>query len=201
MPLGFLMMLLIAFLLGIAVGWLMLARRRPPALDAPPPPAPPPPVPVRFDATAFASALAPRLAGAPANGAALTDGTGASPTSVVWVDGGDELLVHLDSVTTRVQDGIIIASIDVETDQTGRTPLVARFAVGGPNDPAGLVAVTDALPAGNGLLAARWGQTVQTALWSGILSLVIDHAVEHHLTPHGLSAHAGYITLHTSATP
>jgi hypothetical protein len=90
----------------------------------------------------------------------------AAQKAVIWVDRGDEVLVHLDSVRVKIADRLLLMSVDLETDQTGRTPLIAAFALGDDKDPAGLVAVTDDLPRGNGVLASRWGKILQEALWA-----------------------------------
>ena len=107
----------------------------------PPPPCPPYKIPDQLDAPALATALQATLAGTPADGSALPAQSSAQPPPrVVWVDHGDEVLAHLDSLRTRVVSGKLLVSLDLETDQTGRTPLVVAFALGGANDPAGLVA-------------------------------------------------------------
>jgi hypothetical protein len=134
-----------------------------------------------------------RLGGTPADGSAPA---AQPPNKVIWVDQGDEVLVHLDSVRTRTLDRMLLVSVDLETDQTGRTTLVVPLALGNANDPAGLVAVTDQYPRGNGLLASRWGESVQAAVWSTVLGIARDHAAERGAAPAGISAAAGAITLH-----
>ena len=115
---------------------------------------------------------------------------------MVWVDHGDEVLAHLDSLAARVSGGRLLVSLDLETDQTGRTPLVVAFALGGANDPAGLVAVTEPFPRGNALLAARWGEAVQAAVWAGLLALAQDHAEERGSAPRGIAALEGSLQFH-----
>jgi hypothetical protein len=178
----------IVLLIGIRIGWLLARRSRPG-----PPYTPPPVVPDTFDESTLPAALAVRLAGTTANGAALAASPG---NQVIWVDAGDEVLVHLDSIQTKVLDRMVLISVDLETDQTGRTPLIVNFALGNAQDPAGLVAVTDEYPRGNGSLAARWGETVQAALWSTLLGLAQDHATERGKAPSGISAATGVLTLH-----
>ncbi len=152
-----------------------------------------PPVPGKFDEAALATTLGMRLVGTPANGAAPD---GVAPSKVVWVDHGDEVLVHLDSTRVRMLDGSLLVSVDLETDQTGRQPLVLAFALGGHNDPAGLVAVTDELPRGNTMLASRWGAALQAAVWSSVLGLASDHADDVRQAPHGITVSAGELRLH-----
>lgn len=150
-----------------------------------------PAIPGQIAGTDVASYLAVRLAGTPADGSAPPV---ASPSRVVWVDNGDEVLVHLDSTTTQIAQQSLLVSIDLECDQTGRTPLVVAFALP-PDDTAGLVVATDEYPRGNGLLAARWGAAVQAAAWTALLSLASDHAAQHGQVPRALAVAGGNLHL------
>jgi hypothetical protein len=94
---------------------------------------------------------------------------------------------------------MVLVSVDLETDQTGRTPLVCSFAVSSAGELGGLVATTDDLPRGLGTLASAWGQQLQTAVWSTLMGLVNDHASERSLTPRAISASAGTLSLHAGA--
>ena len=160
--------------------------------------------------------MANRLAGTPANGsrtavlsapinivAAAGSAAGASaPAAVIWVDGGDEVLVHLESVQTKmIGGGLLLVSVDLETDQTGRTPLIVRLALAPSDQAAGLVAITDALPTGNGVLAARWGSVLQNAVWAALLGLAQDHATQSGLAPRTIGVTAGQFTLQPGAPP
>lgn len=163
------------------------------------PPSSNPTIPNQFNETSLGAAIATRLAGgSTASGAAPPQ---AAQKAVIWVDRGDEVLVHLDSVRVKIADRLLLISVDLEADQTGRTPLVAAFALGNDEDPAGLVAVTDDLPRGNGLLASRWGKIFQEALWASVLSIASDHADERRGAPLTISAKAGALQFHTAATP
>jgi hypothetical protein len=159
-------------------------------------PCPPLKVPNQLDEKILAAQLTVRLAGTSA------DGTAASaqlPDTILWIDNGDEVLVHLDSLRTAILDGMILVSIDLETDQTGRATMVVPFAVGKPGDPAGLVAVTEEFPRGNGVLASRWGSVIQAAAWSSLLSLANDHASERFASPLGIAAQKGSLSLQAGA--
>jgi hypothetical protein len=119
------------------------------------PPGPPgpsgsqPAIPDTLDEPTLTGLLNARLAGAPADGSAPT---GTAPASVVWVDQGDAVLVHLDSVAVRFVGQTVLVSMDLECDQTGRTPLVVIFALGADaSTGAGLIAVTEEFPRGNAL--------------------------------------------------
>ena len=169
-------------------------------IGPPGPPGPaglPPAIPDTLDETALGALLSVRLVGTPADGSAPGATTAAS---VVWVDQGDAVLVHLDSVAVRFVGQTVLVSIDLESDQTGRTPMVTAFALGADaTTGAGLVAVTEEYPRGNAMLAARWGAVVRNAAWSALLQLANDHADERNLTPAGLTVAAG--ALHLTAAP
>jgi len=150
-------------------------------------------IPSRLDPRPLAHALQPHLAGRPADGSVAPAST---PTTVVWSDAGDEAIAHLDSLQIRILDGAVVASMDLETDQTGRAPVVVRFALAAQDPAAGLIAVTDEVPGGDPMLAARWGATVQDAVWASLTGLAADHAAQNGFAPHGLSAVAGALRLH-----
>jgi hypothetical protein len=192
---GLILLILLIFLLGLIVGLLLASRFR---LPPPPPPPPPPPykIPDQLGPGTLTTNLVPRLAGTVANGSRAA---GPAPTGgVVWVDAGDEVLVHLDAAQVRILDQALLVSVDLETDQTGRTPLTVVFALGTATDPSGLAATTDEFPRGNGLLAARWGASLQAAVWSSLLGLSQDHATERGKAPRGISAAGGLLTLHAA---
>ncbi len=73
------------------------------------------------------------------------------------------------------------------------------LALGDASDPVGLVATTDELPRGNGLLAARWGRALQAAVWASLLGLSQDHATERNQAPAGISAAPGRLSLRAGA--
>lgn len=153
----------------------------------------------QFNETTLAVAISRRLAGtSAANG---TTAPAATQKAVIWVDRGDEVLIHLNSVRVKIADQLLLFSVDLETDQTGRTPLVTAFALGDDKDPAGLVAVTDDLPRGNGALASRWGKILQEALWASVLAILTDHAQVARGVAMGISAKAGSLQLHLGTTP
>jgi len=147
-------------------------------------------IPQRLDEATLSAAIARRL-GSPD---ALPAGF-AAPGPVVWVDGADEVLVHLPSLRVALRDRLVAVSVDLETDQTGRETLVMPFSVGGPRDPAGLIAATEALPRGDGLLVGRWGRIVQDAVWSALLAVVDDYATRLKKLAFGFTAGNGVLSL------
>lgn len=97
--------------------------------------------------------------------------------AVVWVDHGDEVLVHLDSIQTKLAHGVLLIAVDLETDQTGRQTLVVALAPGkNPDDE--LTLVTEQLPRGHAELGARWGHILQDALFAALEDMALTHAQE-----------------------
>jgi hypothetical protein len=200
--LAVILLIISGFAVLVLLAWLLLRREHPVIHPAPVPPPPPPSgpykIPDNFGEADLPGALTVRLMGTPANGvpsAASSSSTAAAPSSVIWVNGSNEVLVHLDSTQVRILDGMLLVSVDLETDQTGRTPLICSFALSSAADPAALVATTDEYPRGDGSLASCWGQQLQQAVWSSLLSLANDHAGERNLSPRGLVATAGKLSL------
>lgn len=149
-------------------------------------------VPSTVNEAALAAQVAARLAGASADGSKLGN---VNTATIVWVEHGDEVAVHLDSVQVRIIPSSLLVSVDLETDQTGRATVVTAFALGGPGDPAGLTAVADDLPRGLGTLVARWGKTLQLAVWAAILGFAQDSAAQQGGAPIGLVVSQGALSV------
>ncbi len=190
-----LFLILLAFVLGGLLVWWWLKHHGNGQGPLPPSPYK---IPDTFGESELPAALNVRLMGTPANGVPAAASSNV-PSSVIWVNGCNEVLVYLDSTQIRILDAMVVISVDLETDQTGRTPLVCAYALGNGSDSAGLVATTDEFPRGDGGLAACWGQQLQQALWSSILSLANDHASERGLAPRGIFATAGTLQLKAGA--
>ena len=191
-----LLLIVIVILLLVLLGVVLSRLAAPPPVPSPPP-VPPPTIPDTLSPASLGAALQTRLAGTPADGTAPA--TSHEPTSVVWVDAGDELLVHLDSLQVRLVDRMAVVALDVETDQTGRTTMVLPLALGDPADPAGLVAVAEALPRGHADIGARWGAVLREAMWAAFLSLANDHASERDAAPRGMAVDGGTLRLAAGA--
>jgi hypothetical protein len=150
-------------------------------------------IPDIFDASTLARELRSRIAGTPADGSIATR---SSSHAVIWVDAGSEVVAYLESLQTRLLKGTLLVSIDLESDQTGRSPLIVSINLSAdPHDPAGLVATTDEYPRGDGQLAARWGRPLQAAVWASLLSLAQDHAVERSGAPRSIFVAEASLTL------
>jgi hypothetical protein len=197
-----LLVVVILLLLVIAalVLWILLRLRRPEPEPEPPVVDPDDVIPSTLDEAQLGGFLGVRLRGRPASleadGAVVVDdATPDAPGKVVWVDGGDEALVHLDSLTSRIRGRTLVVSLELETDQTGRAPVIVRFALGGPDEPAGLLAATDTVAHGHPILVSRWGAAVQAAVWSSLVALGADHAGQRGGVAGGLAIGEGRLVL------
>jgi hypothetical protein len=101
---------------------------------------------------------------------------GGGSGGVVWVKDGDEVVVWLDSLTVRLEPGIVRVHVDLESGQTGRAPLDVVIAVAEPRARPSLLAVTDDTARGDERLAGRWGQTLQDAVWGTLLAIAGEGA-------------------------
>ena len=138
-------------------------------------------MPAELDERTVQAALARRLA-------ASHDEQG----GIVWVKDGDEVVVWLDSLSVELERGAVRVRVELETDQTGRAPQDVVIAVAEPSAPPSLLAVTDETARGDERLAARWGRTLQDAVWSALLDLAGDAdgiaATDGTLVVHGRSS-------------
>lgn len=147
----------------------------------------------RFDEGEIADRLRAALAGRE---------TGDAPGQVVWEQRGSEALVHVDRLQVRLLERVVVAAVDLETAETGRGPVVVRLVLGGAQDPAGLVAFTDAHVRGHPVLATRWGDIVRDVFWSALLRIARDHAGERGLAPQAIRVVDGHLVVRPApATP
>lgn len=93
-------------------------------------------------------------------------------TEVVWVAGDSELAISLSELSVKFADGLIVVLIPVRCDQTGREVIEVAFAVGAPNQPAGLYASTYRRPNGTELIVSVWGESLVALAWQCVLGLV-----------------------------
>ncbi|TMQ06782.1 MAG: hypothetical protein E6J90_45200 [Deltaproteobacteria bacterium] len=141
----------------------------------PGPAEPPRTIPDRIAPEALAPLLGVRIAGTPASVGAPEGGRDAR--AVVWVDCGDEVIVHLDSIKTAVASDVLLIAIDLESDDTGRQTLVVPIAPGTRADDE-LTLVTEDVPRGHAEIAARWGRILQDAIFAAIEDMARTHADE-----------------------
>jgi hypothetical protein len=102
------------------------------------------------------------------------------PAQVIWQDHDGAVLAHLDQTQVVMFPGLVLVALTLESDETGSGQIVVPFAIGTPESPAGLVAVTEPNPRGPQALVDRWGQSAIAAAWQALLDVA-----------HGLSLNAG----------
>ena len=149
----------------------------------------------QVDDTLTEADLTGRLRWAIAGSAATSDAG-----VIVWQDRGDEVVVHLSTLQVRLAAPAVFAAVDLESDQTGRGPLIVRFVFGDEQDPAGLFATTDEVVLGHPQLAARWGPIFRDLIWSALTRLSSDHAAERGLAPLRFGIGNGKLDLNASAS-
>jgi len=116
-----------------------------------------------LDETSLARALRGKLAG--------------ERPAIVWEHEGDAVLVHLAALAVELSAGIVLVSVPLETDQTGRGIVSCSFAIGEAGRGGEMFAVAGELPHGDAVLVARWGRLLQEAIWSALVALVDDPSV------------------------
>ena len=122
-------------------------------------------MPVELGEQAVREELARRLAGPHEN-----------PGGIVWVKDGDEVVVWLDSLRVELAPAKVRVLVDLETDQTGRDQQEVVIALAPRSGKPSLLAVAGDSSAGGEALAARWGRTLQDAVWGALLELADERA-------------------------
>jgi len=150
----------------------------------------------RLDVDAVTEALKRGLAGLPPL-AAANEPKAPVPGAVVWIDEGDEAVVHVDATEVRLLGGTLLVSVELETDQGGCQSLAMAFALGKPGEAAGLLATTDELPRGEPLIVARWGRIVQDAVWASLLEVATALAPSDR-PPVGIGVAGGELVVETA---
>ncbi|QTN22042.1 hypothetical protein HZ992_18015 [Rhizobacter sp. AJA081-3] len=91
---------------------------------------------------------------------------------VVWVEGENELAVMFTEVDVKLSTGLIRIGIPVRCDQTGPASIELLFAVGSPQQPAGLYAAAPRRPNGPDIIVSTWGDALVAFGWQCVLGLV-----------------------------
>lgn len=139
-------------------------------------------MPAELGEQAVEEALAGRLAGG-------HDARG----GIVWTRDGDEVAVRLDSLRVELRPGTIRVRVDLETDQTGREQQEVVIAVAEPSARPSWLAVAGESSHGHEALAARWGRTLQDAVWGALVDVAEEGAER---PPAGIAAGDGKLVLH-----
>jgi hypothetical protein len=96
---------------------------------------------------------------------------------VIWAAQGSEVIVYPDSVDVRLRPGLLRASVDLASDDTGRVTQPVELALAYPGEAPNFTATAELAPAGDPIIAGRWGRLVQNAVWSAVLNLAGPEAL------------------------
>ncbi len=116
------------------------------------------------------------------------------PPQVIWYDHDSEVLVHLDRTVVKLDDGLVLVALTLETDQTGAGQLTVPLSIGSAQQAAGLVAVTESRPRGPVALVDRWGDATIAAAWRALLDAVHALALQAGVDTSGARLVPGAVT-------
>ena len=91
--------------------------------------------------------------------------------SQIWVQDGSELMVMTGKATATLDDGIVLITIPVSCDQAQGVSIQVAFAVGGGNQPAGMVAATEDRPRGPAVIVDVWGDALMAFAWRVLMTV------------------------------
>lgn len=92
-------------------------------------------------------------------------------TTIVWVDGDNQLAVTVAGIEIEFGEGLVVVVLPVRCDQEEGEVHVS-FVVGSPGRPRGLYAATEKLPRGPQLIVSVWGESLVAFAWQCLLGLV-----------------------------
>ncbi len=90
---------------------------------------------------------------------------------VVWQGLAGSVLLHLETLRTRLLDGWLLVNLDLESDQTGQQTLQFVFCMGAANngDDENATATINVANSNAAVLADGWGDAVRRVLWDAVL--------------------------------
>lgn len=90
---------------------------------------------------------------------------------VLWEQNGSRVLVHAAELKATIHDAGIVVTVPLESDETGRGDVQVALALARGGDAYDTFAVAPPRPVGDPVLAARWGETVQNAVYAALLQV------------------------------
>ena len=117
--------------------------------------------------------------------------------AVVWAQGGCEVIVHLEGLSVACEAGLIDVTVELQTRESGRHPLVVSLATADPEQAPSMLALADPRPHGHPGLAARWGGILQDAIWGAVVELADERTGE--LPLGGVTVASGGLEAHPLA--
>jgi hypothetical protein len=130
------------------------------------------PVPLEPKQAAGLMTIAARQAVLAAAGARIPSDASQLPSTVLWQDGPDALLVEVGQIDVTIGDGLVSVAIPVQCDQLpkGRDVLVVDLVLGTPDRPTGMLAAVSE-PRGPRLVVRRWGEALTALAWQALLDM------------------------------
>jgi hypothetical protein len=131
------------------------------------------PVPIPADAASALLVTALRQSVATAVTGRIPPPDAQLPTTVLWEEGPDALLVFVGSSKVQIGDGEVTVSLPVRCDQLtrGSGVVTVHLAVGTPERPAGLLAATSTFPQGPPVVVRRWADALTALAWTALLEV------------------------------
>jgi hypothetical protein len=122
----------------------------------------------------------------------LAQGEEEPTDAIVWSDAGAELLLHPTRARIDCDDGLLLVTVPLFTEQTGEAEIVVPFAVG-PEGAPGLVMATETRARGPDVVLDRWGDPLIAAAWDALVGLAVEAVAP--ALPAGVSALPGQLTV------
>lgn len=127
-----------------------------------------------------------------------------APGTVLWQEGGNRVLIYIDTLAAKLLNGWLVCTLELQSDQTGRQSIQFVFFLGvsGSGDGAQAACTINAATTQAAQLASVWGSHLQRVLWDSVLD-ALEVSVEQaapkqpgaslslqgfHVTPNGLEA-------------
>ena len=132
-----------------------------------------PPVPIPADAASSLLVTALRQSVATAVTGRVPPPDAELPTTVLWEEGPDALLVLVGSTKAQIGDGEVTVSLPVRCDQRtrGSGVVTVHLVVGTPERPAGMFAATSTIPQGPPVVVRRWADALTALAWTALLEV------------------------------
>jgi hypothetical protein len=131
------------------------------------------PIPVQPQEAASLITLAVRQGVLEATGARVPADPKQLPTSVLWQEGPDALLVEVAGIKVKFAAGVISVAIPVRSDELPRTrdTVEVDLVFGTPDRPTGLLAAATE-PRGARAVVRRWGEALTALAWQAVLNSI-----------------------------
>ena len=92
-------------------------------------------------------------------------------TEVIWSEGGDELSIDPAKLDVKTANGLVLFAVPVRCDQSGQGVAELVFAVGAPNQGAGMFAAAPRRPLGPKPVIDRWADALVAFAWGTLVEI------------------------------